>query len=477
MDGPEAVAAVALDPGAAGVWAMVWAAAFLLCLFFAVEVLRSTRAEQSIAAWLLLFLLTPPLGVVLYLALGRRKIRKRLARMQRPTFAHVVAARSAPVNAFDTLVRSYHLPPATPGNRVAFHGTGRAAHAALVDLIEGARHSLWVCSYIFGADAIGRDIVARLARRAAAGVQVRLLIDDIGSREAPDRVLFAPLREAGGRAERFMPFSLLPRSQRYSNLRNHRKLAVADHGRVWSGGMNLSEHYLGDPGVRGYFHDLAFEIAGPAAAVYAGIFASDWLFATGERLNPGEGIAEPAAAADDAGTVQVVPSGPDVPGDANYDLYLALVHRAERRLWVASPYFVPDVGLMRAFALAARRGVDVRFLTNRKSDAALIDFASIPYLRILAAAGGRIYRFTDGMIHAKALVMDDEIAFVGTANLDQRSLFLNFEAMALFHDRAHAAEVARWIAGYFDRSSATLPAPTPVRRTLEGLVRLFSPVL
>jgi cardiolipin synthase len=132
---------------------------------------------------------------------------------------------------------------------------------------------------------------------------------------------------------------------------------------------------------------------------------------------------------------------------------------------------------MRALILAARRGVDIRFLTDFASDVPLIDFASIPYLRALAAAGGRVLRFTDGMIHAKAIVMDDALVFAGTTNLDQRSLFLNFEVMSLFFGTDEAAAVADWMEPFFDRSTEKLPPATPLRQIAEGFIRLFAPLL
>ncbi len=455
--------------------ALIWVGSFLACIFFAIEVLRSPRPEQSISAWILLFLLVPPIGVVLYLTFGRRKLRRRAERKQAP---HLVglAPNSPPVNLFDALIRSYGISPASDGNEVMFRGTGESAYAAVVELIEKAERSLWISIYILRADPIGRDIVNRLAARAAAGVQVRLLVDDVGSPDARDKQFIAPLIDAGGVLARFMTVSFVPRSRHYSNLRNHRKMIVADQQHVWSGGMNLSELYLGKPSIKGFFHDLSFVIHGSAAAVYARIFAADWAFSTGERL----ALLEPdisAASHAGSGVVQVVPAGPEMEGDAIYDVILTMVHRAERRLWVVSPYFIPDVGLMRAFKLAAQRGVDVRFLTDFASDLPLIDFAGIPYLRALAEAGGRVLRFKEGMIHAKALVVDDKLAFAGTTNLDQRSLFLNFEIMTLFYDPNDAATIAAWMESYFSRCTSDLPRATPARQIAEGLVRLFAPVL
>jgi cardiolipin synthase len=462
--------------GSPDIGALVWGASFLVCIFFAVEILRSPRPEQSISAWLLLFLLLPPVGAGLYILLGRRKIRRRAQQKLLPHLAGWAPPDAQPISLFDSLVRSYGFPPAASDNVITFCGTGEAAYAAVIALIEQATTSLWISTYILSADPVGKDIMRRLAARAAAGEQVRLLVDDMGSPDARDRAFIAPLTEAGGMVARFMPISFFPRSRRYSNLRNHRKMIVADQSRVWSGGMNLSELYLGSPSIPGFFHDLSFVIEGSAAAVYGSIFAGDWAFCTQERL----ALARPdfrVAHAQGPGVVQVVPAGPEVVGDPVYDVILTMVHRAERRLWIASPYFVPDVGLMRALILAARRGVDIRFLTDFASDVPLIDFASIPYLRALTAAGGRVLRFTEGMIHAKAIVMDDTLAFAGTTNLDQRSLFLNFEVMALFYGPGEAAAIAAWMEPFFDRSTEKLPPATPLRQIAEGFIRLFAPVL
>lgn len=456
--------------------AIVWGISYVACFLFALEILRSPRPEQSISAWLLLFLFLPPAGAALYLLLGRRKIRIRSQRKPPPHIASLNCPAGPPINLFDTLVRSYGLSPAAEEERVTFCGTGEAAYAAVIAMIEQAKSSLWVSTYILSADPIGKDIVRRLAARAAAGVQVRLLVDDVGSPDARDGTLAAPLTEAGGAFARFMPISFLPRSRHYSNLRNHRKMVVADQQRVWSGGMNLSELYLGPATVEGFFHDLSFVIEGSAAAVYGRVFAGDWSFCTGEDLPVAPVVFRTALAAGPR-VAQVVPGGPEIRGDPIYDVILTMVHQAERRLWAVSPYFVPDVGLMRAFVLAARRGVDVRILTDFASDVPLLDFACIPYLRALAAAGGRVLRFKGGMIHAKALVVDDNLSIAGTTNLDQRSLFLNFEVMTLFYGADEATAIAQWMEGFFDRSTESLPPSTPMRQIAEGFIRLFAPVL
>lgn len=459
----------------ADITGLLWGASFLLCILFAVEILRSPRPEQSISAWLLLFLLVPPAGAIFYLLFGRRKLRRRAER--KPSLLmEGLSPVCAHIDPLDSLIRSFGFPPPSKNDAVTFCGTGDAAHAAVIEMIETATESLWVATYILDADPIGTDIVRRLADRAAAGLQVRLMVDDVGSPDARDGGLVAPLIQAGGRFASFMPVTFVPHARHYSNLRNHRKMIVADQRRAWSGGMNLSEKYLGSPAVEGFFHDLSFVIDGPAAAVYGSIFAADWGFCTGEQLPLAQSHFSTAGAAG-PGVVQVVPSGPEVEGDPIYDVILSMVHRAERRLWVVTPYFVPDVGLLRAFRLAARRGIDVRLLTDFASDVPLLDFACIPYLRSIAGAGGRVLRFKGGMLHAKALVIDDRLAFAGTTNLDQRSLFLNFEVMSLFYGSGEVVQIALWMEKFFDRSTEELPAATPLRQVAEGVIRLFAPVL
>ncbi|MBV1796815.1 phospholipase D-like domain-containing protein [Siccirubricoccus sp. G192] len=456
----------------------VWGLAALLCLWFAVEVLRSRRQEQAMTAWLLLFALTPPLGVLLYLAFGSRKLRRKAARKPKPAEHPTGPAtpREAAINDLDHLVQAHGLPAATEGNGVTLCGTAAGAYDAVLDLIGRAEESLWVTTYILGTDPVAREILRRLAERAAAGVQVRLLIDDLGSRPVRDKDL-ASLATAGGRSARFMPASLIPRPRRFANLRNHRKIIVADRRLAWSGGMNLSEQYLGPTPAEGRFRDLSFVVEGPAAKVYAEVFAADWLFAAGEDLRAPRPWEPPPARAAGPGVVQVVPSGPEFEGDPYHDVLLSVAHRAERRLWAITPYFVPDLATLKALVVTARRGVDVRVATNRASDTGFVDFASIPYLRAVAGAGGRVLRLREGMLHAKAVVADDALALAGTANLDRRSLLLNFEAMALFHGATEARAVADWAEAMLADCDEGLPPLTPVRQVAEGLARLFAPVL
>jgi cardiolipin synthase len=410
---------------------------------------------------------------VLYLTFGARKVRRRLERHARVDKAPAASGLMPPVDALDRIARSHGLDGATDGNRVTLCGTPDSSYEAVLETIARARETLGVSMYILGKDEVAAEIIRRLADRAASGVDVRLLIDDVGSRDIGEAEV-APLTKAGGRVARFMPVSYLPRPRSYANLRNHRKIIVADRDVVWSGGMNLSELYLGPNHVEDRFRDLSFVIEGPAAASYAEILAADWLYTTGDPF-PKCGPVPPS---DAPGTVvQVVPSGPAMDGDTIYDILVTMAYQAQRRLWAVTPYFVPDRALMQAFALAAMRGVDVRVITPRVSDHRLLDIANVPYLRSLEAAGGTVLRLGEGMIHAKAVVVDDGLALAGTANLDQRSLFLNYEVMALFRGERDVRAIADWIERLFPACQSRLPEASQGRQLMEGLVRLIAPVL
>jgi cardiolipin synthase len=201
------------------------------------------------------------------------------------------------------------------------------------------------------------------------------------------------------------------------------------------------------------------------------IFCADWEFASGRAL--------PVLAADvplDART-RVVPSGPDCPTDTIYEALLTALFRAERRFWLATPYFVPDDALARALEIAARRGVDVRVLVPRRSNHRLADLAAAPSLRELAAAGGKVYRYLPGMLHAKAVLADDALAIVGSANFDMRSLFLDYEVALFFSKASEVAQLEGWFEAAFSAADAGPPLAGLLRSELERACRLLAPLI
>ena len=280
-------------------------AGFLFAAVAIAHMVRQRRSPQSALAWLLVLVLLPYVGVPLYLILGGRKMR-RLAITKGP----LSLPRDEPETPGDAarvqrILATYDLPAVTTGNRVDLCRTGEESYQALVTLIEEARESLYVTMFILKTDAVGSDIRDRLARRAADGVDVRLLLDDWGSIRTRRRFL-RPFTAAGGQVAYFMPLLHRPFAAR-TNLRNHRKVVIADSQLVLAGGINIGEEYLGPAPKRGRWTDLAFVLEGPATRFYCDVFRSDWAFARGSKAPEAGSVGEPLARPSQA-VVQVVPS-------------------------------------------------------------------------------------------------------------------------------------------------------------------------
>jgi cardiolipin synthase len=449
---------------------------FLLALVFLANLLRQRRSPSSTVAWLLVILLLPHIGVPLYVMFGGRKMNPMARRKERIYSRPPTGIERANGVGTERLLASYGVPPAHEGNRVDVVPDGSDAYWRVIRLIDEARSTIHITTYILGGDEEGRAVIEDLTRRASQGVAVRLLIDDVGSWRLRRRSL-APLITAGAQVAFFMPVLHVPFRGR-ANLRNHRKLIVVDGRIALTGGMNLARPYMGPPSATPLWRDLAVVLEGPAVADLEAVFASDWKFATGAEpatdASPGGPRRAPLP---DSSTVQVVASGPDVAGDPLYESLLALIFSAHSRIWVVTPYFVPDEMLARALNLAARRGVDVRLIVPARSNHPSADLARASYLRDLHNAGGHVLLYAPVMLHAKVVVFDDQLAVIGSANMDMRSLFLNYELALFVWSRPQVEEVASWVQGLMTESHRELPAPGWPREIAENVVRLLSPLL
>jgi cardiolipin synthase len=422
--------------------------------------LRQRRHPAAAIAWVISLALVPYVALPLYLVFGTRKlVRSRgLVHGERG----FVAAALVPWP--QRLAAAMNLAPAAPLQEFHLHENGREALDALHALIDGAAHAIEISTYILGRDAVADALCDKLARKAAQGVKVRLLVDGAGNLLHGRRHL-GRLRAAGIQVTVFVPPLHSPRRGRF-NLRNHRKLAVADGERLWCGGRNLTAQYFeGAPGLLAW-RDLSFDAAGPLAARARECFDSDWAFAT-ESPRP----RHPAGVEHVTGRMaQLFPSGPDQVEDTVYALLATAFFKAESRILIVTPYFVPDPTLLMALALAGRRHVQVDVVMPARSNHWTADIARPRALRDLANAGVRVWLLPE-MIHAKAVVVDDDLALVGSANLDARSLFLNFELMAAFYDRADVASIAAWIERQaLDGRRYVAHPPSLLRDMAEGFV-------
>ncbi|MCS6851283.1 MAG: cardiolipin synthase [Gemmataceae bacterium] len=459
-------------------------------------VLTIKRDSMSATAWCLVIILVSPipfLGPLLFLLLGYQTVHRPLTRKQR----HVVTfrqrypghRRSALALAetadelkpawadFAGLARRFDAFPISSGNRIEFYHDSKPAFDAKLEAIESARDHIHLEYFIVQPDGTGRRFLDTLARKARAGVEVRLLYDAMGSRRL-SRAALEPLVKAGGRCAAFLPLNPLRRRIQV-NLRNHRKILVVDGRVAFTGGLNIGDEYLGLVPYYGYWRDTHLKIEGPAVACLQRIFVEDWDFAAQEQVQGGRYFPTLSAAGDCA--VQVIQSGPDQALKSIREVFFAAILRAKKRLWIASPYFVPDAGLLNALRLAGYLGVDVRFLGLFHPDKWIPYYAARFYWGDVMDAGIKVYQYTRGMMHAKVMLVDDDWATVGTANLDNRSMHLNFEVNCLFYSPAVVAELEEAFRRDLEVSiqlDREVYAHRPFSgQLIENACRLLSPVL
>lgn len=440
-----------------------------------VYILLQRHTPQVTIAWLLAIVFVPYIGVPLYLFLGGRKVHRTIARKGRLDLREIDLPVSEGTGPIRRLLQTYGLPAPSSRNELEMLGSGVKAYQRLVESIEQAKVSIHISIFVYGKDAVARDIRDRLCAKAAAGVQVRILLDGVGSLHTHRR-FFRKLTKAGGQVAYFIPLLRRPFRGR-TNLRNHRKIVVIDDTCVWSGGRNIGAEYMGPTPSTDQWRDLSFMLYGSAAAHYSEVFRADWAFAANESLNP---IASPPSCRHPLSVdtiVQVIPSGPDLPHDALYDTIVSMAFNAQERLWIVTPYFVPDHPLAQALEIAAHRGVDVRILVPERSNHLLADLVRGCYLRQLQSAGAKVYLYTPGMLHAKLLIKDDDLAMIGTANMDVRSLFLDYEIAALFYDAESIGQVEAWTQETLQDCRLGVAEVSTPRRIFEGALHIVAPVV
>ena len=433
---------------------------------------RHQRRHPSAAiAWVVSLGLMPYVALPLYLLFGNRKVNRTLQ------YCPAVIAQAQPSEArkltpFQQLASAMELPAVTTCHGLVIHEDGEQALQAFRRVLSEARHTLDVCTFLVGHDVLGRELQDTLVHRASEGVRVRLLVDGVGI-YLGGRIDRRRLKAAGVQVSLFISplSSMLPGR---TNLRNHRKLVIADGCRTWTGGRNLAaEYFVGDPSPlwrKKPWVDLSFDFSGALARQTQQRFDLDWAFATGKP----RGDTPPAGTwADVAGgsRTQLIASGPDQQDDTLYALLVSSCFAARTRILAISPYFVPDATLQMALALAARRGIGVDLVLPARSNHRMADMARHASLRELTRSGARVW-LSPAMIHAKAVVFDDEFAMAGTANLDERSLFLNYELMVGFYRPDDVRRFAHWIERQ-RQGARPYPARRPgvLRELGEGAIR------
>ncbi len=454
----------------------------------AVHAVMTARTSQGAIAWALSLVSFPYLAVPAYLIFGRGKFQGyvRARRAGNSEIDHIARALEKKLRVFrnrqqeiDPNYRALEQMakvPFTSHNHATLLIDGEATFEAIFRGIDSAKDYILVQFYILRDDALGQDLKARLIAKRREGVRVYVLYDEIGSHQlsraycrelAEAGVVILPFRTSRGLYNRFQV-----------NFRNHRKIVIVDGVVAYVGGLNVGLEYLGKSPRFGPWRDTHVEVSGPVVQAIQFAFLEDWYWAAGDVP---EMDWTPNPAVDGNRHALVLASGPVDTLETCGMFFVHAINAAKKRVWISSPYFVPDDPVLTALHLAALRGVDVRIMLPEKADHILVYWAAFAYVAETAPYGIKVYRYQPGFLHQKVLLVDNDLAAVGTANLDNRSIRLNFELMMLFADAEFAGEVSRMLETDFANCRLAVPEELATRglwfRLMVRVACLFAPIL
>ena len=433
-----------------------WVVPFILAYVGVIlMILLENKNPAKSIAYIMLLALVPVLGLVVYYFFGRdyrkqrlfslkgavdspvmetfwidhnREFEKRVEQTEKKYGDLIVPAR---------LLFNQHQGFLTVNNSIKLLLNGEEKFPEVLDSLEQARHHIHMEYYIFCYDDVGKKIVDVLIRKLKEGVEVRIIIDDFGSTK--NRKMVRRLRKAGVTVHRFMPVAFPFLAQ--ANFRNHRKIIVVD-GRVgFEGGINIDERYLNNGKHKLYWRDTHVKVEGPLVNQLQLQFLLSWHFTSKkkfpfERPYFGNKFEMPGNA-----TATLVASGPDSPRPYCMEAILAAINQARQKIWIVTPYFIPTDQIITALQIAVSNGVEVKMILPGKSDSHVVKHASLSYIRPLLQSGIKIYFYNKGFAHAKTMTFDNQLAIIGTANMDTRSFYINFEIAALIYDEKLCGEV------------------------------------
>ncbi|MGG1876128.1 cardiolipin synthase [Paenibacillus cisolokensis] len=471
---------------------------FVLNIALAVIVVFQERRDVgSTWAWLLVLFFIPVLGFVLYLLFAQNLRHIRLFHwddLQKTGIEKVLLAQMSDINSGQFSFRNrvaacnsdlihMHINEnqaiLTDDNHVEIFTDGKEKFDRLFQDIEEAKEYIHLQYYIIRRDQLGKKLIAALTRKAKEGVKVRVLYDELGSRKLT-KGFFKKFREAGGEAEAFFPSKLRFVNLRL-NYRNHRKLVIIDGDIGYVGGFNVGDEYLGLNSKFGYWRDTHLRIQGQAVYAMQVRFILDWNQASHHHDISYEPNLFPKINSPGNVGIQIVTSGPDSEYEHIKNGYIKMISAAKKSIYIQTPYFIPDASLLDALRIASLSGVKVHIMIPDKPDHLFVYWATLSYIGEMLKTGASVYLYNNGFIHAKTIIVDEEIASVGTANIDVRSFKLNFEVNAFLYDDF----ISRSLTETFHqdmRVSRLLTLEDYEKRsrwirTKESISRLLSPIL
>lgn len=415
----------------------------ILLIFF------ERRNPTSTWLWIMVLTFLPGLGFILYLFIGQDLSKqkmfktkeeedacfKNLALEQKEQISSNIFSYKDPnFSRYEDTIKMHLMNSDayfTQDNSVDIYFTGQEKFDALLTSIKNAKSYIHMEYYIFKSDGIGMKIINALCEKAKEGVEVKLLVDGMGGRRFSKRAI-GQLREAGGEVAIFFP-PFVPWLSIRINYRNHRKICIIDGREAYVGGFNIGDEYLGLSKKFGNWRDTHIRIEGSAVSSLQWRFFLDWRFATKEEIKSCHSHLHQPGKEKHVG-IQIVSSGPDSKWPSVKDGYMKMITDARERVYIETPYFIPDDSIFETLRLAGLSGVDVRVMIPNKPDHLFVYWASMSYIGELLKAGVRFFTYENGFLHSKVLIADDFISSVGTANLDIRSFKLNFEVNAFIYD-------------------------------------------
>lgn len=457
-------------------------------LLSSLDALMSSRTAQGSIAWIISLNTFPYVAVPAYWIFGRSRFQGYVISRQE-TEHELVSKHQLKASGVEQFVlqstrergslqavERLAKMPFLQGNAAELLIDGQATFDSIFAGIAAAEHYVLVQFYIVRDDALGRRLQQLLIQKAQQGVQVYFLYDEIGSYRLSQSYLRA-MSDVGIAVRPF--YSTKGPGNRFQlNFRNHRKIVVVDGKDGWLGGLNVGDEYLGQDPRYGSWRDTHMKLTGPAVLALQLSFVEDWFWST--EAIPTLHWRATAAATDDI-PVLVLPSGPADRFETASLLIQHALHSARQRIWIASPYFVPDEGTIAALKLAALRGVDVRILIPEQTDNLLVTQAAYAFIGPLLDAGVKIYRYNAGFLHAKSFLVDERLSAIGTVNLDNRSFRLNFEITALMLDETFTQQLEQQFLQDFSHSRQMALSELALRpwwlRAISRAAHLMAPVL
>ncbi len=458
---------------------------FLLAILLIARLMREKRSPGSTIAWLLAIITIPHIGIPFYFLFGGRKIKRMIGKKDHlyPNAVNNRLSKEGYKSNTEKILIKSGVPTAVSGNQLELFSDGSLAYFRLMELLDGAKYSIDITTFILGHDKVGRAIIETLTKKAKQGLKIRLILDSLGCLRTRGRFVDS-LRAAGGKVGVFMP--MLPFHGKWSaHLRNHRKVIIVDQESAIVGGMNLASTYMGPDPDESRWHDFCVLVKGPLLYDICQIFNADWDFATGGKYKMDTQSANfciPFQEKEGGVSAQMVASGPDVPTDSLSEAILTAILEAKKRVWIVTPYFIPDEPLLKSLSLLARWGKDIRIITPRRSNHLLADLARGSHLRTLAEAGVKVFYFSPVMLHSKIIIIDHSIAIVGSANMDIRSLYLNYEIALFIYSSSQAYAIEKIILKDILPKTQVMEYGPPsfkrgIREWVEDISRVFSPFL